>query len=309
MTSRNSGQPYTYDEIKRMTNNFDKNIGQGGFGRVYEGYLEDHTAVAVKVRSDNSRQGPKEFHTEVQLLMKARHRNLVSLIGFCNEETHIALVYEYMSKGNLCQHLQAYNPDARALNWGERLHIALDVAEGLEYLHNQCHPPVVHRDVKPANILIKDGLEAKIADFGLCKAFSNENRSYTSTDPRGTRRYIDPEYEKTGKLTKKSDVYSFGIVLLELIMGESATSEAKNITQRISDRIAEGGIENVVDQKMEGGYNVDSIKIAIETARKSTSSKSEERPTMSKVVTKLQKCQNIQMGRERLRSLKSKCIG
>ncbi|KAK9282510.1 hypothetical protein L1049_005430 [Liquidambar formosana] len=152
--------------------------------------------------------------------MRVHHINLVSLIGYCNEGTHMALVYEYMANGNLRQHLSEIM--GNVLNWQKRLQIAIDAAQGLEYLHNGCKPPIIHRDMKTANILLNERLQAKIADFGLSRDFKNEGDSHVYTDAAGTPAYIDPEYQTTGKFHKKSDVYSFGVVLLELITGHQA---------------------------------------------------------------------------------------
>ncbi|XP_056175271.1 probable LRR receptor-like serine/threonine-protein kinase At4g29180 [Syzygium oleosum] len=164
---------FTSTEVTRITENFETVIGEGGFGKVYFGKLDDGTEVAS------------------QLLMVVHHRNLVSLIGFCEEFENMALIYEYMSNGNVQQHLSAKNPNV--LSWSQRLQIAIDAAQGLEYLHNGCKPPIVHRDLKTPNILLNENMQAKIADFGLSKAFVTEHDSHISTCPSGTPGYLDPE--------------------------------------------------------------------------------------------------------------------
>ncbi|KAJ8756222.1 hypothetical protein K2173_024769 [Erythroxylum novogranatense] len=153
-----------------ITNNFRDVIGEGGFGKVYLGNLSDGTQAAVKVLSASSKQGYKEFLAEVELLLVVHHRNLVPLLGYCNEEKIMALVYEYMENGNLKQHLSETRADA--MSWEERLQVAVDAAHGLEYLHNGCKPPIIHRDFKSSNILLTRDLQAKISDFGLSRALT-----------------------------------------------------------------------------------------------------------------------------------------
>ncbi|RHN39193.1 putative transferase, protein kinase RLK-Pelle-LRR-I-1 family [Medicago truncatula] len=182
-------QMFSYSEILNITDNFKTVIGEGGFGKVYVGILQDHTQVAVKILSTSSNQGYKEFQSEAQLLMVVHHRNLVSLIGYCDEDEIKALIYEYMANGNVQQHLLI---DANILKWNERLKIAVDAAHGLEYLHNGCKPAIMHRDLKPTNILLDENKHAKIADFGLSRAFGNDIDSHISTRPAGTLGYVDP---------------------------------------------------------------------------------------------------------------------
>ncbi|KAL6312549.1 hypothetical protein AAG906_029512 [Vitis piasezkii] len=207
---------FTYSEVVGITNNFYRPIGRGGFGEVYLGTLADDTQVAVKVHSPSSNQGPKAFQAEAKLLTRVHHKNLVRLIGYCDDSTNMVLIYEYMSNGNLQQKLSGREA-ADVLNWKQRLQIAVDAAHGLEYLHNGCKPPIVHRDMKSSNILLTETLQAKIADFGMSRDLQS-----LSTDPVGTPGYFDPECQSTGNLNEKSDVYSFGIVLLELITGRRA---------------------------------------------------------------------------------------
>ncbi|TYJ13740.1 hypothetical protein E1A91_A10G070400v1 [Gossypium mustelinum] len=189
---KSKNQPFTYSEIVTITANFKTGIGEGGFGKVFHGHLNDGTPVAVKLLSSSSKQGYKEFQAEAQSLMIVHHKNLVSLIGYCKEDDHMALVYEFMSNGNLRQHL--FSTNTTVLNWNQRLQIAVDAAQGLDYLHNGCKPPIVHRDLKPSNILLTENMQAKIADFGLSRAFSMDtSTSSISTALAGTPGYIDPE--------------------------------------------------------------------------------------------------------------------
>ncbi|KAJ3678973.1 hypothetical protein LUZ61_021137 [Rhynchospora tenuis] len=188
---------FSYDDLIRITNKFQIKIGTGGFGNVYVGALENGTQVAVKLRSQSSRQGVREFLTEAQNLTRVHHKNLVSLLGYCMDGDHMALVYEYMPEGNLQDKLKGedYFYTERPLTWKQRLRIAYESAQGLEYLHMACNPPLIHRDVKTNNILLNKNLEAKLADFGLSKAFDKDGSSNIpfSTRVVGTLGYLDPE--------------------------------------------------------------------------------------------------------------------
>ncbi|XBH97565.1 hypothetical protein VPH35_127219 [Triticum aestivum] len=257
---------FTYEELKMITNNFQRVLGRGGFGYVYDGFLEDGTQVAVKLRSQSSNQGVKEFLAEAHILTRIHHKNLVSMIGYCNDGEYMALVYEYMSEGSLQDHI-----------------------EGLEYLHKGCNPPLIHRDVKARNILLNTKLEARIADFGLSKAFNSESDTYVSTNTLvGTPGYVDPD-----------DVYSFGVVLLELITGKPAiVREAgpTSIIQWARKRMALGNIESVVDVSMRGIYDVNSVWKVADIALKCTSYASMQWPTMTDVVAQLQECIELEEG-------------
>ncbi|XP_077217307.1 putative LRR receptor-like serine/threonine-protein kinase At1g05700 isoform X2 [Tasmannia lanceolata] len=298
---------FTSTEIMRMTNNFQRVLGKGAFGTVYHGQMEDGTEVAIKMLSQ-IRHGSVEFQTEAQLLMRVYHKNLVSFIGYCAEGDNKALILEYMLEGNLAKHLSDKN--ARVLNWGQRLQIALDVAQGLEYLHFGCKPPIIHRDVKAANILLNERLEAKIADFGLSKAFLDEELTHISTAVKGTHGYLDPEYFNSSKLNEKSDVYSFGVVLFELITGQPAIiqsvgSERTTIVNWVAPMIEIGDIKNVVDPRLHGDYDISSGWKAIEIAIACTPPKSIGRPNMSDVVAELKECLGIGIAPERTTSVKS----
>ncbi|XP_074561941.1 putative LRR receptor-like serine/threonine-protein kinase At1g05700 [Curcuma longa] len=281
---------FTYMELHYITNNFQNVLGKGGFGSVFHGHLEDGTQVAVKMLSQSSSQGIKEFLAEAQHLTRIHHRNLVSLVGYCKEVNHLALVYEFMSQGTLQDHLRGRANNGRALSWRQRLHIAIDSAQGLEYLQKGCRPPLVHRDVKSGNILLSETLEAKIADFGLSKAFLSETNSHISTAVVGTPGYLDPEYYNTYQLIEKSDVYSYGVVLLELITGlPPIISGPKNVrlVQWVLQRLARGNIEDVVDPRLEAEYDINCVWKCVDIALKCTAQRSQQRPTMTEVVMQL----------------------
>ncbi|KAL6006031.1 hypothetical protein ACLOJK_040076 [Asimina triloba] len=295
---------FTYAEVVSMTNDFQRVIGKGGFGTVYQGHMKDGTPVAVKMLSQPSSKGSNLFWTEAHLLMRVHHRNLASFMGYCDEGPNMALVYEYMSEGNLAEHLSGKNQ--RFLIWEDRLRIALDAAQGLEYLHTGCKPPVVHRDVKTANILLNERLEAKIADFGLSKIFPTEGLTHMSTDVVGTTGYLDPEYYITNKLNEKSDVYGFGVVLLELITGQPAIikdPDPIHLVQWAAPIISRGDIRNVIDPRLKEDYDINSVWKAAEIAMACIPSTSIQRLTMNDVVIELKECLAIEAARERIWSL------
>ncbi|XP_031117192.1 putative leucine-rich repeat receptor-like protein kinase At2g19210 isoform X2 [Ipomoea triloba] len=281
---------FTYSEILNITENFKRVLGKGGFGTVYHGCLGNRQ-VAVKVLSQSSVQGYHEFQTEAELLTRVHHRNLTSLVGYCYEDINTALVYEFMANGNLRDVLSGRT--SHVLSWIERLQIAMDSAQGLDYLHNGCKPPIIHRDVKTTNILLNEKLQAKIADFGLSRAFTVEENSYVSTKVVGTPGYLDPEYFESRRLTEKSDVFSFGIVILELISGRLPVilnDKKPHIIQWVNFFIETGDIRKIIDPKLKEEFEVDSVWKALELAMDCVSPTSIKRPNMDYVVTKLKEC-------------------
>ncbi|XP_039158975.1 senescence-induced receptor-like serine/threonine-protein kinase [Eucalyptus grandis] len=298
-TLRLKNRPFKYGELSRITRNFGRVIGEGGFGKVYLGTLDNGTEVAVKILSKSSKQGYKEFQAEAQLLMIVHHGNLVSLFGYCDDFKHIALIYEYMANGNLRQHLSGkvkMNPTEdhlKVLTWSKRLQIAVDVAQGLDYLHNGCKPPIIHRDLKTANILLNENFRAKIADFGLSRAFATENDSYVSTCPAGTFGYLAPEFQSHGNLNKKSDVYSFGIILFELITGQPAimTSQDGNanmhILQWLIPIVESGDIQRIMDPRLQGKFDINLAWKVVEIAMSCTRSTAIQRPDINDVLADL----------------------
>ncbi|KAJ6952640.1 hypothetical protein D5086_033697 [Populus alba] len=300
LSLKSKNQPFTYTEIVSITNNFQTIIGEGGFGKVYLGNLIDGRQVAVKLLSQSSRQGYKEFLAEVELLIIVHHRNLVSLVGYCNEQENMALVYEYMANGNLKD--QLLENSTNMLNWRARLQIAVDAAQGLEYLHNGCRPPIVHRDLKSSNILLTENLQAKIADFGLSKAFTNEEDSHVITIPAGTPGYIDPEFRASGNLNKKSDVYSFGILLCELITGQPPLIRGHqghtHILQWVSPLFERGDIQSIIDPRLQGEFNTNCAWKALEIALSCMPPTSRQRPDMSDILGELKECLTMEMSSE-----------
>ncbi|XP_072955742.1 putative leucine-rich repeat receptor-like protein kinase At2g19210 [Typha angustifolia] len=294
---------FTYMQLANITNKFEQIIGNGGFGTVYHGYLEDGTEVAVKLLSETSGQGRKEFLAEAQNLTMVHHKNLVTLVGYCNDGEHLALVYEYMARGSLYDYLRGRTGRDRALSWRERLHIVLEAAQGLDYLHKGCRLPIIHRDVKTSNILLGQNLEAKIADFGLSKTVIGNAQTQVSTMVLvGTPGYIDPEYYKTWKVGEKSDVYSFGVVLLEIITGEPPMVEGKgmvHILERVKPALIRGDITKIVDGKLRGRYDVNSVWNVLDLAMNCIEENSAQRPTMAEVIMQLKDSLNLENAHER----------
>ncbi|CAO1946248.1 unnamed protein product [Urochloa humidicola] len=215
----------TFRQLDAATEGFsEKNLlGEGGFGRVYKGRLEDtKEVIAVKQLDRDGFQGNREFLVEVLMLSLLHHPNLVKLLGYCTDSDQRILVYEYMPKGSLEDHLLDLPPNWKPLPWHTRMQIAVGAAKGIEYLHEVANPPVIYRDLKASNILLDAGFHAKLSDFGLAKLGPMGDQSHVSTRVMGTYGYCAPEYAMTGKLTKMSDIYSFGVVLLELITGRRA---------------------------------------------------------------------------------------
>ncbi|KAM0067573.1 putative protein kinase RLK-Pelle-LRR-IX family [Helianthus debilis subsp. tardiflorus] len=217
--------------LKTVTNNFaeENTLGQGGFGTVYKGELHDGTKIAVKRMECGviTGKGLAEFQSEIAVLTKVRHRNLVALLGYCLDGNEKLLVYEYMPQGTLSRHLfnwpeEGLNP----LEWTRRLAIALDVARGVEYLHGLAQQSFIHRDLKPSNILLGDDMRAKVGDFGLVR-LAPEGKGSVETRIAGTFGYLAPEYAITGRVTTKVDVFSFGVILMELITGRKALDESQ----------------------------------------------------------------------------------
>ncbi|KAF2301070.1 hypothetical protein GH714_019870 [Hevea brasiliensis] len=301
LESRKLKRQFTYFEVLEITNNFGSVLGRGGFGTVYHGYLDD-IEVAVKTLSPSSVQGYKEFQAEVKLLLRVHHKNLTSLVGYCEEANNMVLIYEYMANGNLKHHLSGDQPDI--LSWEGRLRVALEAAQGLEYLHNGCKPPIVHRDVKTTNILLDAKFQAKLSDFGLSRIFPNEDDSHVTTTIAGTPGYLDPEYNITTWLTEKRHVYSFGVVLLEIItsrpvIAKNDDADKIHLSNWVSSMLDMGDIKAIADPRLHGDFDVNSLWKVTELAMACVSETSSERPNMTQVVMELKECFATEMARTR----------
>ncbi|XP_054818569.1 putative leucine-rich repeat receptor-like serine/threonine-protein kinase At2g19230 isoform X2 [Prosopis cineraria] len=299
---KQKNREFSYSQVLDITDNLKTLIGEGGFGKVYLGTLEDGSQVAVKLLSPSSKQGYKEFQSEAQLLAVIHHRNLVSLVGYCYENNIKALIYEYVDNGDLRQLLEK---NSNVLKWNQRLQVAIDTAKGLEYLHTGCHTPIIHRDLKPSNILLNKFMVAKIADFGLSRAFTNEGDSYLSTQPAGTLGYIDPEFQRSGQLNKESDIYSFGMILLQLITGRPPIKRSGPRTNTfildwIQPKIECGDIQGIVDPRLAREFYVTSTSKAIEVAMSCVLPTPSQRPEISYILQELQECLALEMDHTRI---------
>ncbi|KDO54922.1 hypothetical protein CISIN_1g002174mg [Citrus sinensis] len=288
---------FTYGEMALATNNFNSStqIGQGGYGKVYKGILPDGTVVAVKRAQEGSLQGEKEFLTEIQFLSRLHHRNLVSLVGYCDEEGEQMLVYEFMSNGTLRDQLSAKSKEP--LGFAMRLSIALGSSRGILYLHTEADPPVFHRDIKASNILLDHKFTAKVADFGLSRLAPVPDiegivPAHVSTVVKGTPGYLDPEYFLTHKLTDKSDVYSLGVVFLELLTGMQPISHGKNIVREVNIAYQSSMMFSVIDGNM-GSYPSECVEKFIKLALKCCQDETDARPSMSEVMRELESIWNM----------------
>ncbi|XP_066315171.1 probable serine/threonine-protein kinase PBL23 [Miscanthus floridulus] len=239
LRSSNQNMPsraLTFSQLGAATDGFSEQnlLGEGGFGRVYKGLLDDtREVIAVKQLDRNGFQGNREFLVEVLMLSLLHHPNLVKLLGYSTDSDQRILVYEYMPKGSLEDHLLDLPPNWKPLPWHTRMQIAVGAAKGIEYLHEVANPPVIYRDLKASNILLDRDFNAKLSDFGLAKLGPMGDQSHVSTRVMGTYGYCAPEYAMTGKLTKMSDIYSFGVVLLELITGRRAIDVARPSEEQV----------------------------------------------------------------------------
>ncbi|MQM14668.1 hypothetical protein Taro_047602, partial [Colocasia esculenta] len=288
-----SGIPrYAYRDIQKATNDFTTVLGHGSFGPVYKARMSSGEVVAVKVLAADSRQGEKEFQTEVLLLSRLHHRHLVNLVAYCADKGQFMLVYEFMSNGSLASLL--YGP--RSLSWEERLQIALDISHGIEYLHEGAVPPVVHRDLKSANILLDRLMRAKVADFGLSKEEVFDGRK---SSLKGTFGYMDPDYVSTSKVTKKSDIYSFGIIIFELV---TAINPQQGLMEYINLAVAGGDDkadwEEILDKNLVGKCNLEEVKLLADIGYKCLHKIPRKRPLISEVTQSISRIKEWPISKE-----------
>ncbi|XP_058200911.1 serine/threonine-protein kinase PBL35-like [Rhododendron vialii] len=301
--SEGSCRRFTLDEVQVATNIFDDAlvIGIGGFGKVYKGFISNGastTVVAIKRLNAESNQGAEEFWTEVKLLSKFHHFNLVSLIGYCNENHEMILVYEYIALGNLANHLykssrKESSKSISHLTWAQRLNICFGAARGLDYLHTGTEQRIIHRDVKTTNILLDENLVAKISDFGICKLITSQATTHVSTKVKATRGYWDPEYFITGQVTRKSDVYAFGVVLLEVLCGrppldDRLEEEQISLINWAKMYIEKGKLDRIIDPSLNGETTPHSLKYFAKLANNCLNTEPKKRPTMSEVAKSLE---------------------
>ncbi|KAK6646060.1 hypothetical protein PHAVU_L005743 [Phaseolus vulgaris] len=299
---------FTLSELKTATRNFrpDSVLGEGGFGSVFKGWIDENSltatkpgtgiVIAVKRLNQDGIQGHREWLAEVNYLGQLSHPHLVRLIGFCLEDEHRLLVYEFMPRGSLENHLFRRGSYFQPLSWSLRLKVALDAARGLAFLHS-AETKVIYRDFKTSNILLDSNYNAKLSDFGLAKDGPTGDKSHVSTRVMGTYGYAAPEYLATGHLTSKSDVYSFGVVLLEMLSGKRAVDKNRPSGQH---SLVEWGkpflankrkIFRVLDTRLEGQYSTDDAYKVANLALRCLSIDSKFRPNMDEVVTTLEQLQ------------------
>ncbi|XP_074580661.1 proline-rich receptor-like protein kinase PERK1 [Curcuma longa] len=286
---------FTYDELAAATNGFSRDnlLGQGGFGYVYKGVLPNRKEVAVKQLKSGSGQGEREFQAEVEIISRVHHRHLVSLVGYCIAGPQRLLVYEFVPNNTLEHHL--HGKGLPTMEWQNRLKIAIGSAKGLAYLHEDCHPRIIHRDIKTANILLDNKFEAMVADFGLAKLSSDTN-THVSTRVMGTFGYLAPEYASSGKLTEKSDVFSFGVMLLELVTGRRPVDNFSDMDESLVDwarpvlgrALADGNFDELVDPKLDNKYNANEMARMVACAAASVRHSARRRPKMSQIVRALE---------------------
>ncbi|XP_016511862.1 LEAF RUST 10 DISEASE-RESISTANCE LOCUS RECEPTOR-LIKE PROTEIN KINASE-like 1.1 isoform X2 [Nicotiana tabacum] len=289
---------FTYAELQQATMNFDstRELGDGGYGTVYYGKLQDGREVAVKRLYDHNARRKEQFITEIEILTRLRHRNLVSLYGCTSRlSDQLLLVYEYVPNGTIADHLHGHKAKDCSLTWPIRMKIAIEAASALAYLHAS---GIIHRDVKSNNILLDQNFSVKVGDFGLSRLHPNDI-SHISTAPQGTPGYVDPKYHECYQLTDKSDVYSFGVVLVELISSMPAVdfsrrNEEINLSNYAINRILRCAFDDLIDQSL--GFHSDKevtrmTTLVAELSFRCLQLDKDMRPSMVEVLETLQEIQ------------------
>lgn len=306
------GRWYTLRELEVATNGFtDQNvIGEGGYGIVYYGVLDDNTQIAVKNLLNNKGQAEKEFKVEVEAIGRVRHKCLVKLLGYCAEGAQRMLVYEFVNNGNLEQWLHGDVGPCSPLTWEIRMNIILGTAKGLTYLHEGLEPKVVHRDIKSSNILLDKQWNAKVSDFGLAKLLGSE-RSYVTTRVMGTFGYVAPEYASTGMLNERNDVYSFGILIMEIISGRNPVDYSRppaevNLVDWLKMMVTNRNPEGVLDPKLPEKPTSRALKKTLLVALRCVDPNAQKRPKMGQVVHMLEADQDSSFRDDRTRTTMGK---
>ncbi|XP_011000800.1 PREDICTED: receptor-like serine/threonine-protein kinase ALE2 isoform X1 [Populus euphratica] len=295
MAYTGSAKTFTLNDIERATNSFDASriLGEGGFGLVYSGLLDDGREVAVKVLKRDDQHGGREFLAEVEMLSRLHHRNLVKLVGICTEGHTRCLVYELIPNGSVESYLHGVDQETDPLDWDARMKIALGAARGLAYLHEDSSPSVIHRDFKSSNILLEPDFTPKVSDFGLAKAAVDGGNKHISTHIMGTFGYLAPEYAMMGHLLVKSDVYSYGVVLLELLTGRkpvdlSQPPGQENLVVYARPLLTcKEGLEAIVDPTIRSSVSFDTITKVAAIASMCVQPEVSHRPFMGEVVQAL----------------------
>lgn len=291
-----TGGTFAYDELAAATDGFSEanELGQGGFGHVYKGTVRGQEVAIKKLRA-GSGQGHREFRAEVDIISRVHHKNLVSLVGFCIHAEQRLLVYEYVPNKTLESHLH-HGSSRAALDWPRRWKIAVGSAKGLAYLHEDCHPKIIHRDIKAANILLDYNYEPKVADFGLAKCQEIEQTA-VETRVMGTFGYLAPEYAATGKVSDRSDVFSFGVMLLELITGRAPITKSSDDQHEtlvswarplLTKAVEEENYEELIDPKLETNYDAYDMTRLVACAAAAVRQTAKSRPRMTQIVRYLE---------------------
>ncbi|KAJ6860659.1 serine/threonine-protein kinase PIX7 isoform X1 [Populus alba x Populus x berolinensis] len=300
---------FTFNDLKLATRNFrpESLLGEGGFGCVFKGWIEENgtapvkpgtgLTVAVKTLNHDGLQGHKEWLAEVSFLGNLLHKNLVKLVGYCIEDDQRLLVYEFMPRGSLENHL--FRKGSLPLPWSIRMKIALGAAQGLAFLHEEADRPVIYRDFKTSNILLDADYNSKLSDFGLAKDAPDGGKTHVSTRVMGTYGYAAPEYVMTGHLTSKSDVYSFGVVLLEMLTGRRSMDKNRpngehNLVEWARPHFGDKRrFYRILDPRLEGHFSIKGAQKAIQLAAQCLSRDPKSRPRMSEVVEALKPLPNL----------------
>lgn len=283
---------FPFETLVAATKNFHQKLGEGGFGPVFKGRLEDGREIAVKKLSQNSNQGKKEFENEAKLLARVQHRNVVNLLGYCTRGAEKLLVYEYISNESLDKFL--FKTGRREeLDWKRRYDIIGGIARGLLYLHEDSHSCIIHRDIKASNILLDDKWAPKIADFGMARLFS-EDQTHVNTRVAGTNGYMAPEYVMHGHLSVKADVFSFGVLILELISGQKNSTfdvnlDAQNLLEWAWKLYKKGRSLEVLDPSLASSAVAEQVAMCVQIGLLCTQADPQSRPNMRRVVVMLSK--------------------
>ncbi|KAL0674968.1 hypothetical protein Bca4012_002949 [Brassica carinata] len=284
---------FTFEELKKCTENFSEanDVGGGGYGKVYRGILPSGQLIAIKRAQQGSLQGGLEFKTEIELLSRVHHKNVVRLLGFCFDRREQMLVYEYIPNGSLRDSLSGKS--GIRLDWTRRLKIALGSGKGLAYLHELADPPIIHRDIKSNNILLDENLTAKVADFGLSKIVGDPEKTHVTTQVKGTMGYLDPEYYMTNQLTEKSDVYGFGVVMLELLTGKSPIERGKYVVREVKTKMNKTrslyDLQELMDTTIiASSSNLKGFEKYVDLALRCVEEEGVNRPSMGEVVKEIE---------------------
>ncbi|XP_039172334.1 probable leucine-rich repeat receptor-like protein kinase At5g49770 [Eucalyptus grandis] len=255
-----------------------------------QGTLPTGTLVAIKRAQQGSMQGGFEFKNEIELLSRVHHKNLVTLVGFCFEQSEQLLVYEFLPNGTLKESLSGKS--GIRLDWARRLKVSIGAARGLAYLHELANPPIIHRDIKSTNILLDDHLNAKVADFGLSKLVGEDERGHVTTQVKGTMGYLDPEYYMTQQLTEKSDVYGFGVLMLELLTARRPIEQGRYIVREVRVLMNKDkdlyNLQGILDPAIGLGTSLKGLERFVELAMRCVEESGADRPTMGEVVKEIE---------------------